>query len=299
MVRALALPLAALTLAACSGGGSDEEAVELDELPRVVLQPEDVPATMIVFDEGRLARADMGPGERADPTRFGREGGWKARYRVPGGGTEPSGPLVVESRVDLFAATDGAEQDFELLEQEIEAGPGERLDPPGIGEASASVLQRQQAVPSDAVSYTITWRQANVTAAVTVQGFENSLELEDALTLARKQERRIARAAGEDLGGAEEQPAAEPRLALVSSEPPSVEGAGFQPGERVTVSFSLRERELQQGVDANANGVFVIDLEEIARDRCNGAVLVRARGERGSEAELDLPMLQCPPDQAP
>ena len=90
-------------LAACAGGdGGEREAVERKELEHVVLQPADVPPVFERFDAGRLLRTDQpAAGERADPARFGREEGWKARYKRSGT-QETRGPLVIESRVDLF-----------------------------------------------------------------------------------------------------------------------------------------------------------------------------------------------------
>ena len=78
------------------------------DLPNVVLQPADLAGSFEQFDEGRQASADQPEGARADATRFGRIDGWKSRYRRRGG-VEIRGPLVIESRADLFKSSGGAE----------------------------------------------------------------------------------------------------------------------------------------------------------------------------------------------
>ena len=79
-MRALALLTAGLVLAGCSaGGGGDEKAtVEPNELPRAVLQPDDLSRVFLRFDEGRQGIADVQGRRRKSPGRFGRLGGWKA-----------------------------------------------------------------------------------------------------------------------------------------------------------------------------------------------------------------------------
>jgi hypothetical protein len=189
---ALALIVLAALLAGCSGG--DEDAIAESELPRLVLQPSDLSTTWTRFDEGEQITADAPPGRRADPTRFGRRDGWKARYRRPGSRATP-GPLVIDSRVDLFADAEGAKRDFEELEAELNASLGRttrRLDAPEIGDEALAATASQGPVRY----YSIAWRQQNVVAALLVNGFAVSLSFDHALRLARKQERRIEAAAG-------------------------------------------------------------------------------------------------------
>lgn len=180
---------AALTLAAACGGG---ETVAVGKLPRLVLQPDDMRG-FTLFDEGRQSRADLGAGERADPGRFGRKGGWKARYRRSGGeGTR--GPLVVESRADLFEKTDGAKKELDAYRRQLV--PSERpVQAPELGDEAAAFTTTQESLAGDVRFYTIAWREANVTASVLVEGFDGNISLDDALALARKQERRIRAAA--------------------------------------------------------------------------------------------------------
>jgi len=182
----------ALTLAAgCMGDG--EGVIQAAALPRLVLQPDDLGERFVRFAEGRIVRADLQPGPRAEPSRFGRDDGWKARYRLAGarGGI---GPLVVVSMVDVFGDGDGAERDFDAYREEFElargtaVGVARTLDVPTVGDETFGTSLEQASV----FYYTIAWRFENVTASVLVQGFE--LSMEDAVALARKQQQRIAAA---------------------------------------------------------------------------------------------------------
>ena len=189
MSRAAVLALTAVLLVVAGCGGNEE--IDASRLPGLVLQPGDVPG-FSQFDAGRQGLADLPSGQRSDEQRFGREGGWKARYRRPG---SPStrGPLVIESRADVFESGDGAEKELEAVAKEL-ARSGEPVEAPELGDASVAATMTQQAL-ADVRFYTIAWRWRNVAAMIVVQGFEGRLELDDAVELARKQQRRMERAA--------------------------------------------------------------------------------------------------------
>ncbi len=74
-VAAVALA-AALVLGAV--GCRDGDVVSMDALSQTVLQQDDVPEFQL-FHGARQGRADLPSGERAEPDRFGRKGGWVAR----------------------------------------------------------------------------------------------------------------------------------------------------------------------------------------------------------------------------
>jgi len=178
-----------LVVAACGGG---EDPISSARLPELVLQPADLPGIWVRFDEGRQGRADALPGQRADADRFGREGGWKARYRRPGSADTP-GPLVIESRADLFADRGGAEDELDVIRDGRGASLASGARPitaPSIGHDAVAATVRQGAVRY----YLVAWRQENVVATLVVNGFARSFTLADVERLARKQERRIARA---------------------------------------------------------------------------------------------------------
>jgi hypothetical protein len=188
-----------LATAGCSfdDGENDEESTfEVGQLGSLVLQPKDVPRVFVRFDEGRQVNADQPPG-RADPGRFGREQGWKARYRRPGS-PRTQGPLVIESRADLFESSEGAKDEleaseFELVEADTAEGPSwQSIEAPSLGDDSFAMSGIQPAFGGGVRSYLIVWREDNLTASILANGFEGRFTLNEALRLARRQQARIA-----------------------------------------------------------------------------------------------------------
>lgn len=173
--------------------------IEQADLPAIVLQPDDLQGDWLQFDEGPQAVADTPPGTRANTARFGRVAGWKSRYRRSGTAAT-RGPLVVESRVDLFEGKDGAEDDLRALEEDLEAGvvlgPGERVDVPTLGDESLAATLREGEGPAALRYFLVAWRADGVTASVLVNGFDGGTRLADALELARKQQGRVEAAIG-------------------------------------------------------------------------------------------------------
>jgi hypothetical protein len=185
-----------LVLAAgCSLTGGDGGSVDAEELQDLVLQPSDLPRVFVRFDEGRQARSDLPGGRRADSSRFGREDGWKARYRRRGTLRTP-GALVIESRVDLFDTTDGAAEELEsarLDTTESEAA-WQEIDPPELGDEAIAATFLQGRGATAVRSYLIAWRDEDVAASVLVNGFDRRLAVADAVQPAEKQAARIAAA---------------------------------------------------------------------------------------------------------
>jgi hypothetical protein len=198
MLRRLLLALAvALIAAGCMGddGGGGGGSVSASEGEALVLQQEDVGSDFTQFDRGEQRRVDFTP-PRDDPSRFGREGGWKSRFSRTGT-RETEGALVIASLADLFGSTDDAGEDFELyktsLDQFVAAG-GREQSVSGLGDEAYAVTYRQGVAPNLIHHYAIAWRDGAVTASVTANGYR--LTWPQALALARAQEERIRSAAG-------------------------------------------------------------------------------------------------------
>lgn len=179
--------LAASALGACSTG---EDRVEEGALPRLVLQPDDLSPVFDRFDEGRQASADAPSGERGDAGRFGRIAGWKSRYRRSGD-PRTDGPIVLESRADIFADADGAQEELGAFRREL-ASSGARLlrAPSNLGE-EAFVAQFREASLPNVVFVTVAWRDRNTTGSVAANGFAGRLDADDVIALARLQQRRL------------------------------------------------------------------------------------------------------------
>ena len=156
-----------------------------------MLQRPDVPA-YAQFAEGAQVGADAHAGPRKDAARFGRLGGWIARYRPVDPGLR-SGPLVIESRADLFPSSSAAKQDLDAYGAEYDAqvarSGGRRLAAPTIGDEALAFTFGGGAD----VFYLVAWRLANASASVLIEG--SAVRLDDALALARTQAERIAAAA--------------------------------------------------------------------------------------------------------
>lgn len=196
-MRLLALLIMAVLLSGCNvGGDGGDHSVEPDEFGKLVLQPGDLAQAFLRFDEGRQGIADAPQGPRADAMRFGRQAGWKARYRRSGT-TTTKGPLVIVSLADVFGSTEGAKDDLKAMRQELEDGelPWRNVDVPDIGDESLAATVEQGGVPRVAY-FRVAWRRDNVTASLEVNGFRGKVVLAEAVELARKQDKRIDQAAG-------------------------------------------------------------------------------------------------------
>ena len=79
-MRRLGPLLLLVALTAC-GAGHHSSTISRSALPRLVLQPADLGSRFLRFDEGAQIAIDVHPGPREDLQRFGRLGGWKARYK--------------------------------------------------------------------------------------------------------------------------------------------------------------------------------------------------------------------------
>jgi hypothetical protein len=188
-VRRLAVVLLALAVAGC---GSSSATISAKKLPSLVLSAKDVGSAYSEFANGKQSRIDLHAGPRQDPQRFGRRGGWIARYRRAGGTLETRGPLVVESRADLFPSSGAAKKDLDAYVKEYamltSSVGGARLDDPSVGDGAVAFRYGS----GGDNFFVVAWRDANATASVVVEGAKVSLR--DAVSLARKQEARIARA---------------------------------------------------------------------------------------------------------
>ncbi len=188
MRQGVSIIVLTLILAGCSG---DSKRIADADLSRVVLQPTDLAGSFEQFDEGRQASADQPEGARADVARFGRVDGWKSRYRRRGG-VEVRGPLVIESRADLFKSSGGAEDELDEIARERAVDPSDR----DLGDEAVVVSISQAGFPRPLRTFVVSWRSANVVATITANGFQGRVRVADVLRLARLQQARIAAAAG-------------------------------------------------------------------------------------------------------
>jgi hypothetical protein len=186
----VAIAVLVFALAACGGS----KTLPASHLSRYVLQPSDLGAQWAAFESGPQIALDNQGTPRADPRRFGREGGWIARYKRSGTAAT-RGPLVVVSRADVFKAAGGAKSDLEQYRATFAeaAGAGvHSIAVPTLGdETTASTFTQPGTLTLR--FYSIAWRYRNATASVTVEGWDGKLRTADAVALARKQQARLVR----------------------------------------------------------------------------------------------------------
>lgn len=185
----LKIALASGLVVALAGCGSSARTIPEGKLSKLVLQRADLPPSFAAFYQGPQLSADQ-TGARSDPRRFGRTGGWIARYNR-GGSPRTNGPLVVASRVDLFKDARGAKRDLELYPAQLEQAGAKKIDAGILGDQAFGVVMLQTGAV-DVRSYAIAWREHNATAELELNGFK--LSRFEALALARKQELRLRNA---------------------------------------------------------------------------------------------------------
>ena len=194
MLGRLSPLLVVLVAAGCFG--SDGSSVSATKGESLVLAQSDVGKDFTQFDKGKQRLADLTP-PRDKPDRFGRKGGWKARFSRPGS-HKTQGPLVISSLADLFGSAKGARDDFALyrdaLGQFVSTG-GRPIAAPDLGDESYAITYRQGVAPNAVRYYVIAWRDGSVTASLNMNGFEDRFSREQALELARMQDERIRAAA--------------------------------------------------------------------------------------------------------
>jgi hypothetical protein len=195
-LRATTVALACvLVLAACGSGSSK---ISADQLKSLVLREGDLSASFQSFAEGPTASLDTQGTPRANPQRFGRNGGWVVRFNRPGTAAT-KGPLVVVSTVDVFDGVQGAKDDLAAYRAQFDrqiaqqGGSATPVTVRGLGDEAAGVTS-VQAGGASVRFFTIAWRERNATASVTANGFGRRIDMADVLRLARVQERKLTRA---------------------------------------------------------------------------------------------------------
>ena len=85
-----------------------------------------------------------------------------------------------------------------------------------------------------------------------------------------------------------------PALLVTSVDPLRVRGEGFQPGERLTVLLTTGRGKIARVVRATPAGTFRLVWPVFAINRCSDAIVLQARGDRGSRIAERLSRLACP-----
>jgi hypothetical protein len=182
-VRRAGFILLAVLLVGCGSHASGEE-VSAARAKQLVLQPADLPRGFTSIGGGAQNPFTM---KGIDPERFGRTGGWFADYRRPPQAT--TGPLIVQSAVDVFGDSKGADRELEAVRARL--GTAHGIAGPRIGDESFATRLAGTGTPG-ALIFTLVWRQRNVTSSLVVTGLRGRLRLSEASALARRAAARVA-----------------------------------------------------------------------------------------------------------
>jgi hypothetical protein len=184
------VPLAlVLALAGCGGGPT----ISASGLGNRILRARDVGSGFSSFYDNRQTALDTQGTPRADQSRFDRKGGWVARFKRSGAANRP-GPLLVESRIDVFAGSSGAKKDLDLYRGMYASAPGQGVHALALPELGDEAVGQTfvQAGARPLRFFRVAWRYRNATAQVLAEGFDGKLREADAVRLARAQQRRLA-----------------------------------------------------------------------------------------------------------
>ena len=157
-----------------------------------MLTEKDLPSGFASFYSGAQVRLDNQGTVRSDASRYGREGGWITRLHRSDQSVT-AGPLVVESRADLFKDIGGATSDlaaYRVLFSRTSGSELKNVAVSGLGDEAVGITFTQPG-SRPLRYYRIAWRYRNATASVLIEGFDGELSLNDAESLARKQETRM------------------------------------------------------------------------------------------------------------
>ena len=189
MIRGASLCVAlAVLVAGCGGHASTHRATKSD-LPHFVVTAGDLPAVFSSAGSGRQQSYEL----QGDATRFGRIDGWVSRFKRSGT-VATRGPLVVESRADLFDSSDGAKKELERRADAAATSTADAhaVDAPALGDSARAATYETPGLERPVHFYVVVWRRANVVASVNVQGFD--VTLADGVALARRVDQRMAKA---------------------------------------------------------------------------------------------------------
>jgi hypothetical protein len=185
--------VAALVLGGCGGGSAKRLADR--ELANLVLQSSDLSRRYSVFAAGKETHGELAPALRGDEHRFGRQGGWVARYRTTSR-SPAHGALTLVSTADVFAGSSAAGKYFGAVrkyDQQTAPATGLKDEPiPRVGDEARAVAS-PPGPPRSVRIFVVTWRDGRIVATVSATGFARSLRLADVLALVRRQESRIVR----------------------------------------------------------------------------------------------------------
>lgn len=122
----------------------------------------------------------------------GREQGYEADFTRSPSPQQAVGPVVIESSATLYRSAGGAAQGLRLVGQQALAAGGTAISTGKLGDQALGFMLVKQFEGTSYEAYIVAWRQANLVAAIQVEGNAATLDIQYALTLAAIQQRQVA-----------------------------------------------------------------------------------------------------------
>lgn len=120
--------------------------------------------------------------------RAGRQSGYERDFSRAVSPAQAVGPVVIESSASLYSTSNGAGKGLALMGAQVHAQGATPISTGQLGEQALGYAALKQLNGTSYASYTVLWRQANVVAAIQIEGNSATLDIQYALTLARAQQ---------------------------------------------------------------------------------------------------------------
>lgn len=189
-----------LLVLGCSPGPSSQQVsgpaqrlvLSLAQIPYPGFEVESGSTHAGVYSNQRLAGKDKTLLRELE--RAGRRSGYERDFSRAVSPVQAVGPVVIESSASLFSTSSGAGKGLTLLGGQLHAEGATPISTGKLGDVALGYVALKQLNGTSYASYTVAWRQANVVAAIQIEGNSATLDIQYALNLAKVQEGILRRA---------------------------------------------------------------------------------------------------------
>lgn len=123
--------------------------------------------------------------------RAGREEGYEVDFNRSPSPQQAVGPVVIESSAAIYHSASGAAQGLRLVGEQALAAGETAVSTGRLGDQALAFMEVRQFEGTSYEAYVVTWREANVVAAIQVEGNAATLDIQYAIALATIQQRQL------------------------------------------------------------------------------------------------------------
>lgn len=185
-ISLLALGCASIPAPQHVSGPAQRLVLTLTEIPYPGFEVEAGSSHAGYYSNRRVAGKDSALLQGLD--RAGRQSGYERDFSRAVSPVQVVGPVVIESSASLYSTSKGAGKGLALLGGQLHAQGATPISTGQLGEQALGYAALKQLNGTSYASYTVLWRQANVVAAIQIEGNAATLDIQYALTLAKTQE---------------------------------------------------------------------------------------------------------------